>query len=179
MGSGNVLVESLRILCPIYCQLDHTQLEWIVLRHDRCVFHHLSIEPVTRHHPVDQTELKSLGSVNEAAFKQDFLGLAMMDVPRDAEILEVCAQEHGVFRRKNHIHGGGDNPAAKNAIALNRGNSRLLYIAPSQGLVDELFARMVVAAAHAFLDCVFRCTVLNLFRRAEIMASGKMVARAG
>ena len=177
MRRGDVLVEALRILRAIHRQLDHTQLERIVLRHRRRIFHHLVIQPVARHDPVDQPQRQRLFSIDEAAFEQDLLRLSVMDVPRDAEILEVGAQEHSVLRREDDIHRGSDDPAAEDAIAVHRRDGRLLHIAPAQGLVDELLARVVVAAAHALFDRVFGGAVFRLLQRAEIVPGGEVIAR--
>ena len=101
-----------------------------------------------------------------------------MNIPRDAEILEIGAEEHRVLGCEDYVHGGCDNPASEDTIALDGGYSRFLHVSPAQGLVNELLTRVVVAATHPFLDLIFRGPILGLLRRAEVVPGGKMIASA-
>ena len=89
--------------------------------------------------------------------------------------MKVRAEKHGVVRCVDDVHGTGNDPAAENAVALHGGDGGLGNIAPTHGLVYELLAGVVEAAAQACLQRAL-FTIRLLVRRAQVVAAGEVLA---
>src|SRR5271166_4476224 len=75
--------EAHRVLRGIHGPLDHAEREAVALSDSVRERHRFALELRARHYQVDEAEARGLVGVDEAALKENFLGLARRHVPRN------------------------------------------------------------------------------------------------